>query len=197
MFVIPSSRPIFLLYTLINVPLNCWGKLEGVEIKIMVTRAKILAHPDWRKDLQSGSAGQVTGGRLRARLDAILLGVIPKFYFKTPLIKGLFTWRWGTPSWWGNPLSWGNPHVQVRVDRFVIFWLFNHEFFPKYLYKLWIFTRCHSMRCLHGFLRSDNFTLSFCLGFKGRERNEDESSSFLASCALPRQRRPVQSDLVS
>ena len=51
----------------------------------MVTRAKTLAHPDWRKDLQSGSAGKVTGERLRARLDAILLEIFPKFYFKTPV----------------------------------------------------------------------------------------------------------------
>ena len=49
---------------------------------------------------------------------------------------------------------------------------------------------------LAGFLGRDNLTLSFCLGFKSRERNEDESSSFLASYALRRQRRPVHSDLV-
>ena len=24
-------------------------------------------------------------------------------------IKGLFTWRWGTPGRWGNLLRWGNP----------------------------------------------------------------------------------------
>ena len=28
-------------------------------------------------------------------------------------LKGLFTWKWGTPGGWGNPLRWGNPHLHI------------------------------------------------------------------------------------
>ena len=29
------------------------------------------------------------------------------------VLKGLFTWRWGTPGCWGNPLRWGNRPVHT------------------------------------------------------------------------------------
>ena len=28
-------------------------------------------------------------------------------------LKGLFTWKWGTPGGWGNPLRWGNPPLHI------------------------------------------------------------------------------------
>ena len=44
-------------------------------------------------------------------INRFLIGTSIEQRFK--LIKGLFTWRWGTPGRCGNPLRWGNPPVHT------------------------------------------------------------------------------------
>ena len=42
-------------------------------------------------------------------------------------IKGLFTWRCGTPGRWGNPLRWGNPPVHIMIHYKIKTWLRLHD----------------------------------------------------------------------
>ena len=42
-------------------------------------------------------------------------------------IKGLFTWRWGTPGRWGNPLSWDNPWVTRLSISLILIWSRLHD----------------------------------------------------------------------